>query len=69
MRNCDVEQIMINKEEWDRMIAGKLYNPYSVGVNFFDTVHIEQKKFKELVYWNIKTAFEEMKIRKYGMTS
>ena len=32
---------MINKEEWDRMIAGKLYNPYSVGVNFFDTVHIE----------------------------
>ena len=27
---------MINKTEWDRMIQGKLYNPYKVGGNTFE---------------------------------
>lgn len=34
---------MINKTEWDRMIQGKLYNPYKVGGNTFETVHAAQK--------------------------
>ena len=41
---------MINKTEWDRMIQGKLYNPYKVGGNTFETVHAAQKKFNESEY-------------------
>ena len=52
---------MVNKKEWDRMITGKLYHPYSVGVNTFEKVHIAQKKFNESEYWHDKTAFEELK--------
>ena len=52
---------MVNKKQWDRMIAGKLYHPYSVGVNTFEKVHIAQKKFNESEYWHDKTAFEELK--------
>ena len=43
------------------MIAGKLYHPYSVGVNTFEKVHIAQKKFNESEYWHDKAAFEELK--------
>ena len=52
---------MINKTEWDRMIQGKLYNPYKVGGNTFETVHAAQKKFNESEYWNDKSAYEELK--------
>ena len=52
---------MINKTEWDRMIQGKLYNPYKVGGNTFETVHAAQKKFNESEYWHDKSAFEELK--------
>lgn len=38
---------MINKVEWNRMLAGELYNPYKVGDNTFETVHMAQKKFNE----------------------
>ena len=51
---------MINKTEWDRMIQGKLYNPYKVGGNTFETVHAAQKKFNESEYWHDKSAFEEL---------
>ena len=27
---------MINKTEWNRMMEGKLYNPYKVGDNSFE---------------------------------
>ena len=30
---------MINKTEWNRMMEGKLYNPYKVGGNSFENVH------------------------------
>jgi len=52
---------MINKKEWERMISGKLYHPYSVGVNTFEKVHLAQKKFNESEFWHDKTAFEELK--------
>ena len=52
---------MINKTEWDRMIQGKLYNPYKVGGNTFETVHAAQKKLNESEYWHDKSAFEELK--------
>ena len=38
---------MINKTEWNRMMEGKLYNPYKVGDNSFENVHAAQKKFNE----------------------
>lgn len=47
---------MVNKKQWDRMIAGKLYHPYSVGVNTFEKVHIAQKKFNESEYWHDKAV-------------
>ena len=34
---------MINKMEWNRMMEGKLYNPYKVGDNSFENVHVAQK--------------------------
>jgi galactoside O-acetyltransferase len=43
------------------MISGKLYHPYSVGVNTFEKVHLVQKKFNESEFWHDKTAFEELK--------
>ena len=52
---------MINKTEWNRMMEGKLYNPYKVGDNSFENVHEAQKKFNESEYWNDKSAFEELK--------
>ena len=52
---------MINKKEWERMISGELYHPYSVGVNTFEKVHLAQKKFNESEFWHDKTAFEELK--------
>ena len=52
---------MINKTEWNRMMEGKLYNPYKVGDNSFKNVHAAQKKFNESEYWNDKSAFEELK--------
>lgn len=52
---------MINKTEWNRMIAGKLYNPYKIGDYSFEIVHAAQKKFNESEYWNDKSAFEELK--------
>ena len=52
---------MINKMEWNRMMEGKLYNPYKVGDNSFENVHAAQKKFNESEYWNDKSAFEELK--------
>ena len=48
---------MINKTEWNRMMEGKLYNPYKVGDNSFENVHAAQKKFNESEYWNDKSAF------------
>ena len=45
---------MINKTEWNRMMEGKLYNPYKVGDNSFENVHAAQKKFNESEYWNDK---------------
>ena len=52
---------MINKTEWNRMMEGKLYNPYKVGDNSFENVHAAQKTFNESEYWNDKSAFEELK--------
>lgn len=52
---------MVNKTEWNRMIAGKLYNPYKIGDYSFEIVHAAQKKFNESEYWNDKSAFEELK--------
>ncbi len=34
---------MINKKEWNRMIAEKLYNPYKVGGDSFEIIHAAQK--------------------------
>lgn len=52
---------MVNKTEWNRMIAGKLYNPYKIDDYSFEIVHAAQKKFNESEYWNDKSVFEELK--------
>ena len=52
---------MTNKVEWDRMIAGELYNPYRVGGDSFNRVHAAQKLFNESEYWADSSAFEELK--------
>lgn len=52
---------MINKKEWDKMIDGKLYDPYKVGDDTYEKVQAAQKKFNESEYWNDKSAFEELK--------
>ena len=33
---------MINKTEWNRMMEGKLYNPYKVGDNSFEKHYMLQ---------------------------
>lgn len=52
---------MVNKIEWDRMMAQKLYNPHKVGGNTFETVHLAQKIFNESEYWHDRSAFEALK--------
>jgi len=52
---------MINEKEWNRSIAGELYNPYKVGGDSFVKVHEAQKKFNESVFWKDRGAFEELK--------
>ena len=52
---------MTIKVEWDRMIAGELYNPYRVGDDSFSRVHAAQKLFNESEYWSDSSAFEELK--------
>lgn len=52
---------MINQKEWDRMITEKLYNPYKVCGNSFETVHMAQKRFNDSEYWKDRSAFEELK--------
>ena len=51
---------MTNKVEWDRMIAGELYNPYRVGDHSFSRVHAAQKLFNESEYWADSSALEEL---------
>ena len=43
------------------MIQGKLYNPYKVGGNTFETVHAAQKNLMNQNTGMIKSAFEELK--------
>lgn len=52
---------MIDKNEWNRMIFGKLYNPYKVGDDSFEKVHAAQKKFNDSEYWKDNSAFIELK--------
>jgi len=52
---------MINEIEWNKSIAGELYNPYEVGGDSFAKVHDAQKKFNESEFWKDRTAFEELK--------
>lgn len=52
---------MINEKEWNRSIAGELYNPYKVGGDSFVKVHVAQKKFNESEFWIDRSAFEELK--------
>lgn len=52
---------MVNKTEWNKMIAGKIYNPYKVDDSSFGIVHAAQKKFNESEYWHDKSAFEKLK--------
>ncbi len=52
---------MINKVEWDRMIAGELYSPSRVNDHSFSRVHAAQKLFNESEYWADSSAFEELK--------
>lgn len=44
---------MINEKEWNRSIAGSLYNPYKVGGDSFVMVHKAQKKFNESEFGGI----------------
>ena len=41
---------MIDKTKWNRMMEGKLYNPYKAGDHSFENVHAAQKKFNESEY-------------------
>lgn len=52
---------MINEIEWNRQIAGELYDPFKVGGDSFARVHAAQKKFNESEYWQDRSAFTELK--------
>lgn len=56
-----MEAGITNKVEWDRMIAGELYNPYRVGGDSFSRVHAAQKLFNESEYWDDSSALEGLK--------
>lgn len=51
----------MNQYEWNRMIQGKLYNPYKTGEDSFGKVHEAQKKFNESEFWHDRTALEELR--------
>lgn len=52
---------MKSQFEWDRMICGKLYNPYKVGDGSWRKVHEAQKKFNDSEFWKDKSALENLK--------
>lgn len=52
---------MINEKEWNRSIAGSLYNPFKVGGDSFVKVHMAQKKFNESEFWRDRSAFDDLK--------
>jgi len=52
---------MINEIEWNRQIAGELYDPFKVGGDSFARVHAAQKKFNESEYWQDRSTFTELK--------
>lgn len=45
----------------ERMMAGKLYDPYKVENNPWNTIRAACKKFNDSEFWNDRTAFEELK--------
>lgn len=47
--------------EWNRMIEGKLYNPYKVGDSSWEVIRKALKSFNESEFWKDNSALENLK--------
>lgn len=50
-----------NMTERERMISGKLYNPYMISDNPWAEIRAACKKFNESDFWSDKSALDELK--------
>lgn len=51
---------MRNDYEWNRMLAGQLYNPNRVGDGSFERVHQAQARFNQSEFWHDRTALDQL---------
>lgn len=47
--------------EWNRMMEGKLYNPYKVGDDSWENIREALKLFNESKFWKDSSALENLK--------
>lgn len=47
--------------EWNRMMEGKLYNPYKVGDSSWEVIRKALKSFNESEFWKDSSALENLK--------
>ena len=47
--------------EWNRMIEGKLYNPYKVGDSSWEAIRKALKSFNKSEFWKDRSALENLK--------
>lgn len=47
--------------EWNRMMEGKLYNPYKVGDSSWEVIRKALKSFNESEFWKDNSALENLK--------
>ena len=50
-----------NMTERERMISGKLYNPYMISDNPWAEIRAACKKFNESDFWSDRSALDELK--------
>ena len=48
--------------ERERMISGKLYNPYMISDNPWAEIRAACKKFNESDFWSDRSALDELKV-------
>ena len=51
---------MVNKFEWDRMMAGELYSPFKVGSEAWNKVHKAQKEFNDSEFWHDREPLKRL---------
>lgn len=52
---------MKSELEWNRMMEGKLYNPYKVGDDSWEKIRAALKLFNESEFWKDTSALENLK--------